>query len=339
MTMRIGITMGDPAGIGPEVLLKALEHPAVREQADLLVLGDAATLRRAAEQMHLNFPHAVVPSSTPLEELPPGVAILDFANAPDAPPRRPSRALGLASLQYIHRAIDLALTGEIGAIVTAPVNKQALLMAGSHLAGHTEILAQRTRTKRPVMMLAGERLRVALVTTHLALKKVPGALTIEGIASTIKITAQSLHTLFGIARPRVAVCALNPHASDGGRFGNEEARIIEPAIEKARTSRFDLSGPRPADAAFFQAAAGRYDAVVAMYHDQGLGPLKLLHFDDAVNITLGLPIIRTSVDHGTAYDIAGQGEASPGSMIAALRLAVQFANAKQQAAPGDTLPQ
>ena len=317
--------MGDPAGIGPEVLLKALQSPAVRALGDLIVLGDAAVLRRTAESLHLECPYPVTPIATPIEELARGIAIWDFANASDVPPGEASREGGEASLQYVNRAIDLALTGKIDAIVTGPINKQALLMSGANWPGHTELLAQRTRTKHPVMMLAGERLRVALVTTHAALKKVPALLTTDGVLATIRVTDRSLKELFGIERPRLAVCGLNPHASDGGRFGTEEAKIIEPAIRKAQAAGIEATGPHPADVIFHQAAAGRYDAVVAMYHDQGLIPLKLLHFEDAVNVTLGLPIIRTSVDHGTAYDIVGRGVASAGSMIAALRLAAQLA--------------
>lgn len=332
--IRLGITMGDPAGIGPEVVVKVFADPAVRSVPNLVVLGDAGYLRRAAEQLNVDFPCPAVSSCTPLEELPPGAVVWDFANAKDVPPGRPSREGGVASLQYIERAVDLALAGRLDAIVTGPINKMALVLAGTQWPGHTEFLAQRTHTRHPVMMLVGRSLRVALVTTHLALRKVPGALNVENVLATLRVTDREMKSLFGIAAPRLAVCGLNPHASDGGRFGNEEARVIEPAIRKAKESGIAVSGPHPPDAVFHQAAGGRYDAVIAMYHDQGLIPLKLLHFEDAVNVTLGLPIIRTSVDHGTAYDIVGRGQANAASMLAAIRLAAGLA-ARRRAISSD----
>jgi len=326
--MRIGITMGDPAGIGPEVILKALQDAKTRKTCDIIVLGDTSVLSNTARTLGIDYPYPSASISTGIDQLPRGVVICDFDNARDIPIGEASVESGRASMQYIDRAIDMALTGKIDAVVTGPINKQAILMAGIRFPGHTEILAQRTRTKHPVMMLAGPRIRVALVTTHLALKKVPGSLTQENIFRTIQITGKALKNLLRIAEPRIAVCGLNCHAGDAGRFGNEEARVIEPAIKQAQNRGINATGPHSADAIFVKAAAGEFDAVVVMYHDQGLIPLKLLHFDDAVNITLGLPIIRTSVDHGTAYDIAGQGKAQATSMIAAIRYAHRFALAK-----------
>jgi 4-hydroxythreonine-4-phosphate dehydrogenase len=225
---------------------------------------------------------------------------------------------------YITTAVDLAVSGKIAAMVTAPINKEALKMGGSRYTGHTELIAERVGCERYAMMLAGDRLRVVLVTIHMALTKVPAALTPEKIQTVLEITAESLRSRFGIPVPSIAVAGLNPHAGEGGLFGDEEERLIAPAVAKARqTTGATITGPLPPDTVFVAAAAGRYDAVVCMYHDQGLIPLKLLHFEDGVNTTLGLPIIRTSVDHGTAYDIAGTGRAGCASLEAAVRMAVQ----------------
>jgi 4-hydroxythreonine-4-phosphate dehydrogenase len=261
-----------------------------------------------------------------------GPTLLDFANAPDPHTLepRPSAASGRASVQYVEKAVDLAQQGAIDAITTAPINKESIALAGYTHPGHTEILAERTGTTKKVMMLAGGPLRVALVTIHVGLAEVPGLLSAEKIFDTIRITNEALVNLFGVARPRIAVCGLNPHAGEGGRFGSEEARLIQPAIERAQAEGVDCSGPHPPDTVFHRAAKGSFDAVVAMYHDQGLIPLKLLAFESGVNITLGLPIIRTSVDHGTAFDIAGQGIANPDSMVEAIKLAACFARRRKR---------
>jgi 4-hydroxythreonine-4-phosphate dehydrogenase len=226
-------------------------------------------------------------------------------------------------IRYIKAAADLATKERIAAMVTCPINKAAIRIAGCHYNGHTELLAERTRSKFFAMMLAGNRLRVVLVTIHVPLKEVSSLLSEEKVLLTIKLTCQTLHERFGLKTPRIAVAGLNPHAGEGGMFGDEEKTIITPAIHGARNQGFDVTGALPPDTVFYQAANGRYDAVVSMYHDQGLIPFKLIHFNDGVNITLGLPIIRTSVDHGTAYDIAGTGTANPGSLIAAITMAAQ----------------
>ena len=234
-------------------------------------------------------------------------------------------------VEYITRAVEMALHGELAAIVTCPISKSLMYRAGYHFEGHTQLLSHLTNTSDYVMMLAGERLRVTLVTIHCPLRDVPGLLKEDDILKTITITAKALMEDFGIRVPRLAVAALNPHAGEEGLFGTEEQEIIQPAIKRARKEGIDIEGPFPSDTLFHKAASGSFDAVVCMYHDQGLIPLKLLHFSDGVNITLGLPIIRTSVDHGTAYDIAGTGIADPSSLKAAIRMAVVMAGNRSRA--------
>jgi 4-hydroxythreonine-4-phosphate dehydrogenase len=239
----------------------------------------------------------------------------------------PTVASGSAMADYIIHAARLCLDGRVDAMATAPINKEAMNRAGILHPGHTELLAELTGTSDFVMMLAGDRLRVALVTIHEALADVPQLVTTDKILATIRITHRDLDRYFG-KNPRIAVLALNPHCGEGGMFGGEEAEIIAPAIACAKAEGLDVSGPHSADTLFHFAVQGEYDAVVCMYHDQGLIPLKLLHFDDGVNVTLGLPIIRTSVDHGTAYNLAGTGRASAASMAAAIRMAAQMARVK-----------
>jgi 4-hydroxythreonine-4-phosphate dehydrogenase len=237
---------------------------------------------------------------------------------------KPTPAAGDACYRYICEAARLCLDGSAAAMATAPINKESMNSAGHHYPGHTELLAELTDTREFVMMLAGDRLRVTLVTIHEALCKVPELVTFDSVLSTIRITHDALSRWFCPA-PRIAVLALNPHCGEGGMFGNEESTVIAPAIAAARAAGIDAVGPLSADTLFHFAATGGYHAVVCMYHDQGLIPLKLLHFDDGVNVTLGLPIIRTSVDHGTAYDLAGTGRASAASMKAAMIMAARMA--------------
>jgi 4-hydroxythreonine-4-phosphate dehydrogenase len=249
----------------------------------------------------------------------------------DVPPGQPNDEGGRAQLAYLAAAAGAALAGEAAALVTAPISKQWIARAGFPFPGHTEYLASRAGVAEFAMMLAGPRLRVTVATTHVPLREVAGRLTADGIAGTIWLTADALARRFGIATPRVAVAGLNPHAGEAGRFGDEEDRLVRPAIEAARArlaaagTRAEISGPHVPDVVFREAAGGRFDAVVALYHDQGLIPLKLLHFDEGVNVTLGLPFVRTSPDHGTAYDIAGSGRARAESFLAALDLATRLA--------------
>jgi 4-hydroxythreonine-4-phosphate dehydrogenase len=309
----IAISLGDPAGIGPEIVARALVE---RPDAPLLVFGDAGILVRAA---------AAAGVAAPAPERVRGVTSLGPS---DVTPGRPGDASGRAQLAYLTAATDAALAGEVAALVTAPISKEWIARAGFSFPGHTEYLAARAGVREFAMMLAGPVLRVTVATTHVALRDVPRLLTVEGIASTIWLTADGLARRFGIARPRVAVAGLNPHAGEAGRFGDEENRLVKPAIDRARERlaaaglEASVEGPLVPDSVFRQAAHGQFDAVVALYHDQGLIPLKLLHFDDGVNITLGLPFVRTSPDHGTAYDIAGTGRARAQSFLAALDLAI-----------------
>jgi 4-hydroxythreonine-4-phosphate dehydrogenase len=285
----IGITMGDPNGIGPEVIRKALTSREIQKICHPIVFGDAI--------------------------------FFDWKKSRSLSPKECGRLSGF----YIEQATHAALKQEIDAIVTAPISKEHLQKGGYRYPGHTEFLASLSRVRDVRMMMAGPRLKVVLVTIHEPFKKIASLLSIPRILKTIELTDRSLRQWFRIKQPRIAVAALNPHAGESGIFGDEEEKQILPAIRKAQRGKIVASGPYPPDTVFYRAAKGEFDAVVAMYHDQGLIPLKLLHFEEAVNITLGLPFIRTSVDHGTAFDIAGKGIADPTSMIAAIKIAVELA--------------
>ncbi|ABA87351.1 4-hydroxythreonine-4-phosphate dehydrogenase [Syntrophotalea carbinolica DSM 2380] len=325
------LTMGDPTGVGPEVILKAWLSGALDGvKRPLLVAGDTAVLQRAAHLLQADCTTGEIADGLATHMLQAGnrrLAVRSLSNlpAPQLSWGHPDAHCGKAMLDYINWACDQCLKGTAAAMVTGPINKQAILAAGCDAPGHTELLARRCRTDKVVMMLGGAHLKVCLVTTHLPLKEVPDTLTTEDIVATIRITDSAFRRFFGCRNPRLAVLALNPHAGEGGRFGDEEERIIAPAIAAARQCGINASGPHSADALFHFAARGDYDAVVCMYHDQGLIPLKLLHFEDGVNVTLGLPIIRTSVDHGTAYDLAGTGKADCSSLVAAVTMAAQMA--------------
>ena len=333
MNRPLIITMGDPTGVGPELILKALLAGAFDSlPRPLVVAGDAGVLRRAArlfgETARLE---ALVSDGLGTHRLSLGnrhlaVQPLSVLDAEALRYGAPTTDCGRAMLDYVTWACDRCLAGEAAGMVTAPISKAAIRQAGCQFPGHTELLAERCGVPKVVMMLGGDRLKVCLVTTHMALREVPNALSREEIFTTLWITASAFRQFFDSAQPRLAVLALNPHAGEGGLFGDEEARLIAPAVAEAQAVGIDASGPHSADTLFHFAAQGRYDAVVAMYHDQGLGPLKLLHFDDAVNVTLGLPIVRTSVDHGTAYDLAGTGKASAQSLVAAVRMAAMMAD-------------
>ena len=326
----LGITLGDPAGVGAEVTCKALLDSRLR-RVPAVVVGDVETVRETVERLRLRCEVVTVTEKELAAHMPPSrparrpmisVVAVGKLGAAARRPGKPSIAGGRAAYRYIETAVRLARVGAISGIVTAPINKGWVTRAGFPISGHTELLKELTGAPAVRMMLAGRRLRVVLVTMHLALGAVPAALDIREVAATIRIAADHLRRYHRLAEPRIAVAGLNPHAGEGGLFGREEGRVIAPAIARARKAGIDASGPYPADSLFHQAVEGRrFDAVIAMYHDQGLIPLKLLHFHDAVNVTLGLPIIRTSPDHGTAYDIAGRGTADAGSMVAATALA------------------
>ena len=323
----VGITMGDPVGIGPELICLALNRPEVYDVARPLVIGDVQVLEKA--KFITKSPSLIATVNSPgAASYKPGC--IDVLNSSNIDPEtlvwgQPTEITGKAMEHYIINAIDMALNDDIAAIATCPINKTALKLAGSQYHGHTELLADRTGTVEYAMMMAGDRLRVVLVTIHMSLKQVPQSLTIENIMSTIETTDYSLKQRFGLERPKIAVAGLNPHAGEAGMFGDEEARMIEPAVSFSKKNGIVVSGPYPPDTVFVNAMNGEFDAVVCMYHDQGLIPFKMIHFFDGVNTTLGLPIIRTSVDHGTAYDIAGKGVADPGSLIQAIRLAADQA--------------
>ena len=327
----IGITMGDPTGIGPEVVIKALSSPSVFNRCRPVVFGDAAILEREKQllksSISINITDEINQAVLSCGTL--DVFSLSTLDPDTVSHGHPDKKTGKAMGSYIIRAVSMTLQGKLDAMVTGPINKKSLQEGGYPYPGHTEMLAQLTNTSDVVMMLAGENLRVVLVTIHCSFKQVPRIITTDSIVKTILITAAGLQSYFAIPAPRIAVAALNPHAGEDGLFGTEEQKIIMPAIQQAQNEGVNATGPYPADTLFYYAARGKFDAVVCMYHDQGLIPLKLLHFADGVNITLGLPIIRTSVDHGTAYDIAGKGVADPSSLVNAITTAASMAIAKQ----------
>ena len=326
----LAITMGDPAGIGPEIVLKALRHSDVHERCRPLVIGDTRSLRRAAQvagDAAVAFDLVAEPGAG---RYGPGtITILDLHNADPAacPVGKISAAAGRAAVEYVFRACDLAMAKTVAAVVTAPLNKAAMNLAGFNYAGHTELLTERTGAQRVSMLLVGERLRVLHVSTHVSLAEAVRRVTTARVAEVINLAYASCRAL-GIATPRIAVAGLNPHAGEGGLFGDQEEEEIAPAITAARDRGYDVSDPMPPDTVFLRAVKGEYDIVVAMYHDQGHIPMKLLAFDSGVNVSIGLPIIRTSVDHGTAFDIAGTGKASERSLLAAIDVALQMVAAQ-----------
>jgi 4-phospho-D-threonate 3-dehydrogenase / 4-phospho-D-erythronate 3-dehydrogenase len=318
----VAITLGDPGGIGPEVVVKALAEPEVRSRAGYLVLGPQRALAEAAQRAGIAVYWRAAATAAPEAG---EVLLLDYPADDAALVRGPSAAGGKLSFRMVEDVIRMATSADhpgVHAIVTGPISKQAWQMAGQgKYAGHTELLAARTGTKRFGMMFVTPRLRVILATAHIPLAAVAGVLTVERVLTAIELGDEACRRL-GVAPARIAVCGVNPHAGEGGLLGSEDAEVIEPAIRAAQESGMDARGPFPADTIFNSAVRGDFDLVVAMYHDQGLIPVKLLDRDRAVNLTVGLPIIRTSPDHGTAFDIAGENRADPGSMRAALELAV-----------------
>jgi 4-hydroxythreonine-4-phosphate dehydrogenase len=324
----IGITMGDPAGIGPEVIVKALADPALRGRGRFVIFGFHELLAYAADQAEINPYWFRVPHED-IDGIRSGVVVADFDDlpAPGLSARQATPEGGVASLRFLDAAIAAHQAKRIDAIVTGPIHKMSWKYAGEQSPGHTEYLADAYRSRRVTMAFAGGRLRVALASTHVGLFELRNQFTIGKVFQPIDLLDDWLRRYWDIPEPRIAVCGLNPHAGEEGRFGDEERRIIEPAMVMAGELGIQVEGPFPADTLFVKAAQGHFDGVVAMYHDQGLIPIKLLHFDSSVNVTLGLPVIRTSVDHGTAFDIAGRNLANPGSMRAALELACRMAEA------------
>jgi len=323
----IGITMGDPSGIGPEIINKLFLDNNLLSICNPLVIGDMEVLSEYADDS-LSINEIASLNEAKFTSGTMDVFKLSSLEKKDFLPGNPTPAGGAAMVKYILAAVDMCVKGEIAAMVTCPLNKALMNSAGYNYQGHTQLIADLTDTEDYVMMLAGAKLRVTLVTIHCALRDVPKNLNSKNILKTISITASALKKDFGIKEPKIAVAALNPHAGEGGLFGKEDEHIIRPAVDAAIAQGHDVSGPHPADTLYPRAVSGRFDAVVNMYHDQGLIPLKLLHFSDGVNITLGLPIIRTSVDHGTAYDIAGKGIADHQSLRAAVMMAAEMAETR-----------
>ncbi len=318
----IAISMGDPAGVGPEIILKAFHDARVRRICRPVVVGDRGLLDLMAVKLGLKpLPAGSVRETGPFDagRLRPGVA---------------SAECGRAMVSYIEEAVRMAVSNEAAAVVTAPITKEAAKLAGFRYPGHTEFIAHLTKTRDFRMMLGGagrHDLKVVLVTIHVALRAVPGLVTGAAVLKTLRVTDAAFKKDFGMKRPRIAVAGLNPHAGEAGMFGDEEKRVIAPALRKARAEGIDAVGPLPPDTVFYRAVRKKeFDCVVCMYHDQGLGPLKLLHFEDGVNATLGLPIVRTSPDHGTAYDIAWKGKANPESLISAIRMAAMMSKNRKK---------
>jgi 4-hydroxythreonine-4-phosphate dehydrogenase len=329
---RIGLTIGDPAGIGPEVALKAALEEEVLAACAPVIIGDAQYLSHWARVFGLSRGFDCVNADAPIPLDQNAPIIYNLNNVPDSIEMgREQAECGRAAAQFIETASRLCLSGRLDAMATAPINKKSLHLAGYPFPGHTEFLAQLTQTDEFAMAFITPTLRVALLTTHVPLADVPGYVKKSGIESLIRLVHREL-TAYGLERPRIAVAALNPHGGEGTLFGFEEASEMIPAVESCRElDGIDVTGPHSGDTVFMRAARGEFDIVISCYHDQGLIPVKCLSFGEAVNVTLGLPFIRTSVDHGTAFDIAGRGKADHSSMVAAIKLAAELFNRKKLA--------
>jgi 4-hydroxythreonine-4-phosphate dehydrogenase len=317
---KLAITMGDPGGVGPEITIRAIASEEVGGLCTAIVIGDRSVMEEALRLVDLPLRLRIIESphqSSPSADV---VELIDVGALNEFQKGKPTAEGGKTCAAYIRTAVKLALEGKVDGIVTAPISKEALKMAGMKWPGHTEMLAELTGTDDYAMVLAGGPLRVILVTIHTAVRNVPPMITRGNVLRTIRLAAVACR-MFGLQNPRIGVAGLNPHAGEAGIFGDEEAREIIPAVEDARREGIPASGPFPPDTIFHRAYKGDFDMVVCMYHDQGLIPLKMIAFDKGVNVTVGLPLIRTSPDHGTAYDIAWQGIANPSSMIEAIRLA------------------
>lgn len=326
----VGITMGDPAGIGPEISLLAHGDKSIAH-INKVIIGNIAILKKVALRAGISVGEfrEIKDLAECVFATDKGINVIDipFANPDELQPGKVQAIAGDAAFRYLTKGIEMALAGEIGGLATAPLNKEALHLAGHLYPGHTEILAHYTGTKDYAMLLYDEQLKVIHVTTHISLKEVVETLNKDRIYTVIKIAHNTLREL-GFPKPKIAVAGLNPHAGEGGLFGNEEEREIAPAIGRAKAAGIHVVGPLPPDTVFLQGKNGEYDIIVAMYHDQGHIPVKLLGFHSGVNITAGLPIIRTSVDHGTAFGRAWQGRANPGSMIQAILLCEKLARGR-----------
>ena len=330
LALPLALTLGEPAGIGPDITLIAWQRRAELRLPPFYLLADPQLLMRRAERLGLDVPIVLAVPETAAAAFASVLPVVDLNLRVSAQPGRPDSSSAAAAIAAIRRAVEDVLGGAASAMVTNPVAKNVLYQSGFAEPGHTEYLAKLTEELtgarvRPVMMLWSPELAVVPVTIHLPLKEVPQRLTVDLLAETARVVARDLQQRFGIARPRLAVAGLNPHAGEEGAMGDEDHTVVQVAVERLAAEGFDVRGPLPADSMFHAAARERYDAALCMYHDQALIPIKTLAFNHAVNVTLGLPFVRTSPDHGTAFDIAGTGRADPGSLVAAIHLAARLA--------------
>lgn len=320
---KLALTMGDPGGVGPELIIKALYSSEVRRYCAPIVIGDRIVIEEALNLLKLPLTLRIIKSPEESQTASGSINLIDVRVIKKFQRGKPTAKSGRACVSYIKKAVELALHKQVDGIVTAPISKKAFKMAGFTWPGHTEMLADLTNTKEYAMMLVGGPLRVILATIHVPLKSVSALITKDKVLKTIRLAMKACD-MFGIKNPKIAVAGLNPHAGEAGIFGDEEIKKIIPAVEAAKKEGIPVSGPYPPDTIFHKTYKGEIDIIVCMYHDQGLIPLKMIAFEEGVNVTVGLPFIRTSPDHGTAYDIAWKGVASPTSMIEAIRLAASL---------------
>jgi len=320
---KLALTMGDPGGVGPEIIIKALYSSEVRRYCAPIVIGDRIVIEEALKLLKLPLTLKIIKSPEESQTASGSINLIDVRVMKKFKKGQPTAKSGRACVSYIKKAVELALIKQVDGIVTAPISKKAFKMAGFTWPGHTEMLADLTNTKEYAMMLVGGPLRVILATIHVPLKSVPALITKDRVLKTIRLAMKACD-MFGIKNPKIAVAGLNPHAGEAGIFGDEEIKKIIPAVEAAKKEGIPVSGPYPPDTIFHKTYKGEIDIIVCMYHDQGLIPLKMIAFEEGVNVTVGLPFIRTSPDHGTAYDIAWKGVASPTSMIEAIKLAAML---------------
>jgi 4-hydroxythreonine-4-phosphate dehydrogenase len=327
---KIGITMGDPTGIGPEIIVKALSMNELFQACRPIIFGDQGVLSRAVQIQNLSTTLEVI-DKIPEDGYLPGKIFLfpqSELKIASLPFGQPDRACGEAMVKYIEKAVEFVMSGKLDAITTCPINKQVMNAAGHPFPGHTELLAHLVGTSFVAMMFLGSRWKIVLVTTHLPLKDVSKRITADRVLSTLRLTEEGMRKYFKIPRPKIAVLGLNPHCGEEGLLGDEEKREISPAIVKAKTLGINVEGPFSSDSFFNLSRSYDFDVTVSMYHDQGLIPIKMFDFMEAVNFTLGLPFIRTSVDHGTAYDIAGKGLADPTNLLKAILTAANLSKSK-----------
>ncbi len=321
----VAISIGDPAGVGPEVALKALAKIIKASRSQYCLVGDYRYLVSCAKRFKVKLPLLPLEEDSPLTVSKGKVGVLDLGGAENARWGKISASSGTAAVHYILKGAKLALEGKASALVTAPIHKEAIHKAGCVFPGHTELLAHLSKTKNFAMMMAGGPFRIVLQSIHVSLKESLSEVTRPKVWEKLELTQKTMTRWFGIQNPRIAVAGLNPHAGENGAFGNEEIRVLKPVVAAARRKGWNVSGPHPPDTLYYWASKGKYDAVLCMYHDQGLIPFKLAVFETGVNLTLGLPFIRTLPDHGTAFDIAGKGIADPSSMVSAIRMAEDLA--------------